>query len=190
MAQVPGRQVTGGSAGSRSEVITARLAGTITPRNSLGALLAHFTFDLPLEVRVAAPAPSVEEDPLWRMRWLLLASGITVLAAVSTVVGLNRSGWNWALFGWGVAIGVVGLAVITGAFRVGLRRDDDTDDQRERLRRRILIYSVMWPIIGIICGAVSAAFDQAWLDIGVAAYVALAFGVGFALVWRQKERTR
>jgi hypothetical protein len=45
-------------------------------------------------------------DRTWRLRWALLASCITCLAALWLVKGTLALGWHWSLFLYGVAVGM------------------------------------------------------------------------------------
>lgn len=132
-------------------------------------------------------AAAVDDDPLWRMRWALLASMIVVLAAVGLIVAMHHTHWNWALFIWGIAIGLAGLAIIAGVFRFVTRHHEPTPAQRIRLQRRLRIYTFCWLAAGLICGSVSATFDQAWIDIAVAAYVLITLAAGGLLIFRRRN---
>src|SRR5689334_6409911 len=96
----------------------------------------------------AAAPTTADEDPLWRMRWMLLASMIVVLAALGVLIAVHHTHWNWPLFFWRVAIGLAGLAIITTSIGLVSRRQGTTADQRLRLRRRITIYSFCWIAAG------------------------------------------
>lgn len=135
-----------------------------------------------------ASAPTTaDEDFLWRMRWMLLASMIVVLAALGLLVSMHHSNWNWSLFFWGVVVGLAGLAIITALIGLVSRRQETTADQRLRLRRRLTIYTFCWIAAGLICGSASAAFDLPWIDIVVAAYIAVTLGAGGLLVFRRRD---
>ena len=48
-----------------------------------------------------AAAPTAGDgDPLWRMRWMLLAGMILVLAALGLMVSMHHTNWKWPLFFW------------------------------------------------------------------------------------------
>jgi len=128
---------------------------------------------------------TADQDLLWRRRWMLLASMVVVLAAVGLLVAMHHARWSWPLFFWGVAIGLVGLALIATLFRLASHRQEITEDQRLRLRRRLIIYTFCWIAAGVVCGSVSAAFDQAWIDIAATAYVAVTLGAGLVLLRRR-----
>ena len=135
-----------------------------------------------------ASAPTTaDDDPLWRMRWMLLVSMIVVLAALGLVVSMHHTNWNWALFFWGVVIGLAGLALITSIIGLVSRRHETTADQRLRLRRRRTLYTFCWIAAGLICGSASAAFNQPWIDIGVAGYVAVTLGAGGLLALQRRK---
>ena len=96
---------------------------------------------------------AVDDDPLWRLRWALLASMIVMLAAVGLIVAMHHTHWNWALFIWGIAIGLAGRAIIAGVFRFVTRHHEPTPAQRIRLQRRRRIYTFCWLAAGLICGS-------------------------------------
>jgi uncharacterized membrane protein len=80
---------------------------------------------------------------------------------------LWRTGWHGALFWWGLVIGLVPAAALNLILgRLGARVRD-----QPRYHHRRVIYTVMWTALGVELGVMAAAFDLAWLDIGVAAYV-------------------
>lgn len=133
-----------------------------------------------------ASTTSADQDPIWRMRWILLASMIVVFAALGLLILMHHAYWNWPLFFWGVAVGLAGLIIITALVRLVSRRQETTADQRLLLRRRLTIYTFGWVAVGLICGSASAAFDQAWIDVGAALYVAVTLGAGL-LIFRQRR---
>ena len=82
---------------------------------------------------------------------------------------------------------MTGLAVIAALLRRAAQRPEITEDQRLRLRRRLLIYAFCWIAAGLICGSVAATFDHAWIDIAVTAYVAVTLGAGGLVVFRRRN---
>ena len=129
-----------------------------------------------------ASTSTADQDPLWRKRWMLLASMISVFAGTAVLVSIHHAQWSWPLFFWGIAVGLAGLAILTALFRLLSHRKEITEDQRLRLRRRLIIYTFCWIAAGLVCGLVSAAFDQAWIDIAAAAYAAVSLGAGVLVV--------
>lgn len=130
---------------------------------------------------------TADQDPLWRKRWMLLASMILVFAAVALLVSMYHARWSWPLFFWGVAVGLAGLALIAALFSLASHRQDITDDRRLRLRRRLIVYACCWIAAGLVCGSVSAAFDKAWIDVAVTAYVAVTLGAGGLVALRRRN---
>jgi peptidoglycan/LPS O-acetylase OafA/YrhL len=130
---------------------------------------------------------TADQDPLWRKRWMLLASMIVVFAATILLVSIHHADWSWPLFFWGVAVGLTGLALIAALLRRAAKRPEITEDQRLRLRRRLLIYAFCWIAAGLICGSVAATFDRAWIDIAVTAYVAVTLGAGGLVLFRRRN---
>jgi hypothetical protein len=118
------------------------------------------------------------EDPLWRARWLMLASGVSVLIALAVFVAEHHAAWSWPLFAWGLGVGLFGLAVIESAFAIAVRRPEVKPEQKARLRRRQYIYIPAWIQGGIVIGTGAAAFDAAWVDIVGGVYVVLTLMVG------------
>jgi MFS family permease len=135
----------------------------------------------------ASTPTTAADDPLWRRRGMLLASMIVVLAALGLLVSMHHTNWSWSLFFWGIVIGLAGLAVIATMSGLVSRRQGITADQRLRLRRRVTIYAFCWIAAGLTCGSIAAAFDQPWIDIAVAAYVAVTLGAGGLLVYRRRD---
>ena len=127
---------------------------------------------------VTTGAPPAD-DPLWRQRWLLLASGVVITLAVALTVATHHDRWSWPLFVIGLAIGLCGLAFLEVGVAV-ITRVDRQEAARERafFRRRRLIYAVTWIFIGALLGVVSAAFDQPVIDIAGGAWVALSLSAG------------
>lgn len=137
-----------------------------------------------------APRDPGARDPLWRLRWALLAGLIVILAALGLMVSMHHAQWRWALFFGGIAVGVVGLATITLLFRAVSRGRAMTDDRQIWLHRRRVIYSGCWLGVGVIFGVTSAASDLAWIDIGFAIYVALIFLISAVIVMRHRNAAR
>ena len=130
---------------------------------------------------------SADDDVLWRMRWILLASLLVVLGALGLLVSMHQQHWRWPLFVFGVAVGLAGLVIIAALLWFVWRRPETTAEQRLRLRRRLIIYVFCWVAAGLICGTAAAAFNQAWIDIAAAVYVAATFGAGGLLVVRRRN---
>jgi hypothetical protein len=92
-------------------------------------------------------------DPVWQKRWQLLGSGCAVTFAVVVVLMTSHKVWHWQLFVWGLVIGIAGLAVLETVFLVIIRNAERaTDEQRERLKRRQIIYVGEWLFIGAVAG--------------------------------------
>jgi hypothetical protein len=111
-------------------------------------------------------------DPLWRRRWLLLASSLMVLVALAVLEMELSFRWHWALFGWGFLVGVVGAAGIHRLGSTAIRLSEDPD-RTARFSRRRALYTWAWFFLGTEAGMLAAMFDLAWIDIAVAVYVAV-----------------
>jgi hypothetical protein len=131
---------------------------------------------------------SASADPLWRLRWWLLASGISTLAALA-VLDLDLSlSWHWSLFPWGIAVGMVGAGFINMALRAASLLSKLDLERRTRIRRRRLIYTWMWLFLGIETGMAAAMFDLVWIDVAVAAYVLVVAAAGLAILVVKKRQ--
>jgi len=129
-------------------------------------------------------------DPEWQKRWQLLGSVCAMTFAVVVVVMTSHKAWHWPLFLWGFAIGIAGLAVMETVFLVIIRNAEGaTDEQRERLKRRQIIYVGEWLFIGAFAGALSAGLDAAWIDIvfAVGAAISLIAGVVAIITWKRRH---
>jgi MFS family permease len=131
-----------------------------------------------------------DKDELWRMRWLLLASTGGVTVGVVTLVATQPTDWHWTLLAWGVLIGIVYAAYLMVVFAAVLRREQHSAEQRTRFTRRRLIYVISSLFFCTVAGVIAAAFDVVWIDLVLAAYLAVivaASAVGF-VVLKRRER--
>src|SRR6185312_17372728 len=109
-----------------------------------------------------------------------------VFAALVLFVSMHPAQWSWPLFVWGLAVGLVGLALVA-LIGIALRGRAITDDQRLLLRRRLIIYTCCWIAAGLTCGSISAAIDQMWIDIVATVYVALILSAGGVFIARRRN---
>ena len=92
--------------------------------------------------------------------------GIGVLATSGVFL------WRWPLFWWGVLIGLAALVVVVLPMgRFFLRVDRPDVYPRSEAHHRLIVYSVGWPVSGILLGSMAAMLDAVWMDIAFAAYV-------------------
>lgn len=73
--------------------------------------------------------------------------------------------WHWALFLWGVAIGLGASVLIAGIGRHLARRDDVSPERRLRTHRRAVIYAAEWLLLGVLVGILSVVADSPWPDV-------------------------
>lgn len=131
-------------------------------------------------------ATSRSEDQLWRRRWVLLASCVCIAIAVAVLVSTQPTHWHWPLFGWGVAVGVAGLAILELVAAVTLR-SESSPASRNAWKRRRLIYDGIWLFFGAVIGVIAAAFNAVWIDIVLTAYAALSLLAGM-IIYRAFRR--
>src|SRR4051794_36430060 len=64
-------------------------------------------------------APSQDRpNYLWDRRWLVAGLGGLILLALAASVATGHRAWQWDLFWWGVAVGVVAALIIARGTRV------------------------------------------------------------------------
>jgi hypothetical protein len=125
---------------------------------------------------------SADDDFLWRLRWLLVASCAAITFAVIVLLSTVPTNWRWPLLVWGVLIGVVGDGILVLTARFALNSPAATSDARAIWARRRIIYAGLWLFVGALTGVVSAAFDLPWIEVVVAIYAALSLGAGLVMV--------
>jgi MFS family permease len=135
------------------------------------------------------PATS-DDDQLWRMRWLLLGSTILITLSLITLIATQPTHWHWTLLGWGVLIGVAYATYLWIVFGDALRRKQHSPEQRTRLTRRRLIYVISSLFFSTVAGVISAALNVVWVDLVLAAYLALvvAASLGVFVVLSRRNR--
>src|ERR1700759_269204 len=97
-------------------------------------------------------------DPVYRMRWWLVASVAAMLCLAVAFGVARRQHWNWALFLWGLAVGVLQLAFLELNVAMLKRFVQVPAFGRERHVRRRPIYLLLGLELGVIFGAAAAGF--------------------------------
>jgi cytochrome c biogenesis protein CcdA len=131
-------------------------------------------------------------DPVLRRRGLLLASDALLIAVLCVLGAVHHPHWRWALVFWGLAIGVIGLALTELQVFIALRTLDVPDSRREIVRRRRSINVVNALTLGLTLGIFSAVAGTAAIDVFGAAVmlVSLVFGVLLTMrIVRQRRRS-
>lgn len=118
---------------------------------------------------------------------MLLASALMVLVALAVLEIDLSFRWHWALFGWGVVVGIVGAAGIHWLVSNAVRLSEDAH-RTARFRHRRTLYTWAWLFLGTEVGMIAAMFGLAWIVIAVAAYVAIVLLAGITVVWIGKRR--
>lgn len=132
------------------------------------------------------------QDPAWRYRWLLLGSGVAALVGLVALAQITNT-WRWPLFFWGLPIGLASCAPVSVAIVVRLRRGELTPERRSTLRSRLVLYAGEGLFAGVVVGGTSAAWDAAWIDKLLAAFVVVFPLLGLALavlIYRSRRRER
>jgi hypothetical protein len=134
-----------------------------------------------------APANNGAADPLWRRRWLLLASAVIVLVALPVLEIDLSFRWHWVLFGWGAVVGIVGAAGIHWLVSNAIRSSEDAH-RAARFGHRRTLYTWAWLFLGTEVGMIAAMFGLAWIVIAVAGYAAVVLLAGITVVWIARRR--
>jgi hypothetical protein len=128
-------------------------------------------------------------DPLWRLRWWLLASGLLTLAALIVLKITQSLPFHWPLFLWGIAVGLAGAVWVYLFCSSGIRLNGQRG-RLEKLRHRRVIYTWVWLFIGIEAGMLATMFSLPWLIVAVAIYIAMLAGASVLVLRVLKRRQR